>query len=169
MKKYVSKRWIGLLVAVIWLLADQATKYAALSYLTAAPTSVIDGVFNLRLAFNRGVSFSMLGNVNVEDLPEILGIFAFVVSVAIIHFMGDHKERMTYILGLGFIAGGAIGNGIDRFAHRAVVDFLDFHYNNWHWPTFNVADIAIFLGVVLMLWDAYIESTEIKNTKNGEK
>ncbi len=158
-------RLLGLLAAVLWLVVDQATKQVALAYLTVEPVSIIDGFFNLRLAFNRGVSFSMLGGLNAEDLPEILGIFAFVVSVVIIHVMARHKERLSYVLGLGFILGGAIGNGIDRFAHRAVVDFLDFHYAGWHWPTFNIADIAIFLGVVLMLWDAYFESNEIEDGK----
>ena len=67
---------------------------------------------------------------------------------------------MSYILGLAFILGGAVGNGIDRFMHGAVVDFLDFYYANWHWPTFNVADIAISLGVVIMLYDAYVESND---------
>ena len=160
MKTYISLRWVGLLSAFIWLAIDQLTKYLAVAHLTSDPVAVIDGIFNLRLAYNRGVSFSMLNGVNIEDLPEILGIFALVVGVIVIHYMAKHKDRLMYVLSLGFIAGGAIGNGIDRFNHGAVVDFLDFYYKNWHWPTFNVADIAIFLGVVLMLWDAYIEATE---------
>lgn len=161
-KHYFSLRWIGLAVALIWILVDQVTKYLALQHLTSVPTPIIEGLFNLRLAFNRGVSFSMFSNVNIQDLPEILGIFAFVVSVVIIHYLGKHKERMTYILGLAFILGGAIGNGIDRFMYGAVVDFLDFYYNTWHFPTFNVADTAISLGVVIMLYDAYIESHDTK-------
>lgn len=162
-KNYLSLRWVGLLTAIFWLGLDQLTKTWAVSYLTPEPWSIIDGFLNLRLAYNPGVSFSMLSDIAVESMPEILGIFALVVSVVIVHYMSRHGERLTYMLGLGFIAGGAIGNGIDRFVHRAVVDFLDFHYAGWHWPTFNVADIAICLGVVLMLWDAYIESNEIDN------
>lgn len=166
-KNYISLRWLGLAVALVWIVLDQATKHLSLAYLTADPVAVIDGVFNLRLAFNRGVSFSMLSGVSAEDLPEYLGIFALVVSVYIIHHMGKHKEKLPYILGLGFVAGGAIGNAIDRFLHGAVVDFLDFYYKTWHWPTFNLADVAIFIGVVLMLWDAYKESTEVEDS--GDK
>ena len=159
-KGYIASRWFGLAVAAFWVVLDQITKQMALENLTPVPQSVIDGFFNLRLAFNPGVSFSMLTDMNIQNMPEILGLFAFVVAVVIIHYLGKHKERMSYILGLAFILGGAVGNGIDRFMHGAVVDFLDFYYANWHWPTFNVADIAISLGVVIMLYDAYVESND---------
>ncbi|MEC8067600.1 MAG: signal peptidase II [Pseudomonadota bacterium] len=159
-KNYFSLRYLGIMFALLWISLDQATKGMALKYLTADPVPVIDGFFNLRLAFNRGVSFSLLRDVNIADLPEILGIFAFVVAVVLVHYLGHHKEKLVYILGLSFILGGAVGNGIDRFAYGAVVDFLDFHYAGWHWPTFNVADIAIVLGVMLMLYDAYFESND---------
>jgi signal peptidase II len=55
--------------------------------------------------------------------------------------------------GLSFILGGAIGNLIDRVTTGQVVDFLDFYYDTWHWPAFNLADSAIFVGVVLLLVD----------------
>lgn len=170
-KNYLSLRKLGLVVLLLWLAFDQITKQMALMHLTSSPVSVIDGLFNLRLAFNRGVSFSMLGNIQIENLPEYLGLFAFVVSVVIIHYMGHHKERLAYILGLAFIAGGAIGNGLDRFMYGAVVDFLDFHYAGWHFPTFNIADLAISLGVMLMLYDAYYESNDVEEmqiTKDDE-
>lgn len=159
-KNYLSLRFVGLLSAIVWVVLDQITKYLAVAHLSVEPMSIIDGLFNLRLAYNPGVSFSMLSGVSIESMPEILGGFAFVVSVIIIHYMSRHGDRLSYMLGLGFIAGGAIGNAIDRFIHRAVVDFLDFYYMDWHWPTFNVADIAICIGVMLMLWDAYVESNE---------
>lgn len=162
LKSYVALRWFGLAVATFIVAVDQITKKMALTNLTAEPQAVIDGLFNLRLAFNRGVSFSMLGDIQLQNLPEILGLFAFVVAVIIIHYLGKHKERMAYILGLALILGGAIGNGIDRFAYGAVVDLLDFYYGHWHWPTFNVADIAISVGVVIMLYDAYVESNDTK-------
>jgi len=59
----------------------------------------------------------------------------------------------SWLSGLGFslLLGGAIGNLIDRILRGYVVDFLDFHYSGWHWPTFNIADIAIFMGVVLII------------------
>lgn len=167
MKTYISARWLGLLIMFVCVVLDQATKHASLAYLTAQPISIIDHFFNLRLVFNRGVSFSMLGGVSAEDLPEILGVFALVIGTVIIHMMSKQKERFSYTLGLGFIAGGAFGNGIDRFLHRAVVDFIDLHYAGWHWPTFNIADIAIFIGVVLILWDGFKESSEMKDKKKN--
>ena len=62
------------------------------------------------------------------------------------------KER-PLSLGLAFIIGGAVGNLIDRIRFGAVVDFLDFHYESWHWPAFNLADSAIFIGAALLIWD----------------
>ena len=63
------------------------------------------------------------------------------------------KER-PLSFGLAFIIGGAIGNLIDRIRFGAVVDFLDFHYQSWHWPAFNIADSAITLGVAIILIDS---------------
>ena len=164
--KYVKLRYVGIIVAAVCVVLDAWSKWVAEAHLTLGnPIAVIDGLFNWRLAYNRGVSFSMMGNVSLESLPEILAVFALVMGVFFVHWMGKHKDRLPFVLGLGFIAGGAIGNGIDRLLRDAVVDFLDFYYDKWHFPTFNVADIAISLGVICILIDAYLETMSSGNEK----
>ena len=65
-----------------------------------------------------------------------------------------HTQKIIY---LSMIMGGAIGNIVDRFWHGAVVDFLDFHLYNYHWPAFNVADSSIVIGVFLLMLDNYFD------------
>ena len=157
-KRYIELRWFGVLVAALLVVLDYYTKKWAIDALSTQSISVVDGLLNWHLAMNRGVSFSMLGDLSYKNLPEVLGVFALVVSVILIHWMGHHKGRLPFVLGLSFIIAGAIGNGVDRFAYGAVVDFIDVYYGMWHFPTFNVADICVNIGVILMLVDAYLET-----------
>lgn len=165
-KDYVKFRIFGAFIAAVIVAIDLFTKRVALTHLNLyQPVPVIDGFLNWTLAFNRGVSFSMLGDVALESLPEILGIFALVMGVVFIHWLGQHKDRLSYVLGLALIAGGALGNGIDRLLRDAVVDFINIYYDKWHFPTFNVADIAITIGVIFILIDAYLETMTANNEK----
>ena len=154
---------MGISLAVFVAVFDLFTKHIALNALAEKNIiPVIDGFLNWRLAFNRGVSFSMLGDVALESLPEILAVFALVMGVLFVHWLGKHKDRLAFVLGLGLIAGGAVGNAVDRFMHCAVVDFIDVYYKTLHFPTFNVADIAISIGVVFVLIDAFLETQTIE-------
>lgn len=170
LRNYVKLRILGGSIAAIVAVIDLFTKHVALSHLNLHERiPVIDGFLNWRLAYNRGVSFSMLGDIALESLPEILGIFALVMAIVFIHWLGQHRDRIPFVLGLGFIAGGALGNGIDRLLREAVVDFIDVYYDKWHFPTFNVADIAITVGVILILIDAYLETVSGDNEKEVVK
>lgn len=151
----LATRKIGLIVAFFALAADVISKEIALNTLIM-PITVIEGYFNLRLAFNTGVSFSMLSSGTMAYQHIALGVMAFAVAIAFIVWMGRNPIQTKYFqIGLGLVVGGAIGNGIDRFRHGAVVDFLDFHYNTWHWPTFNSADTTICIGVALLMLDTW--------------
>lgn len=68
---------------------------------------------------------------------------------------------------LGLIIGGALGNVIDRLRYQAATDFLDFHFGIYHWPSFNLADVAIFCGVALLLWDG-VRATRARAENRGE-
>jgi signal peptidase II len=81
-----------------------------------------------------------------------LAVMATVVAVLLGRWAWKGERPLT-ALGLGFVAGGAIGNALDRVRIGAVVDFLDVHYAGWHWPAFNIADAGITLGVILLLVD----------------
>jgi signal peptidase II len=71
----------------------------------------------------------------------------------IVYLLKKHAGQKLFCWALALILGGAIGNVIDRIMYGHVIDFLDFHVNNWHWPAFNVADSAIFVGAALFIVD----------------
>ena len=138
---------ICLIVATV--VADQLTKAAALSALSQGIAVPVFPGFNLTLGFNEGASFGMMGGV-MAGKPLLMAALtgALTLAFAVMAFRAQHPlERIGY----GLVAGGALGNIIDRLRQGAVTDFLDFYWRDWHWPTFNVADIAITLGAVLIL------------------
>jgi signal peptidase II len=116
-----------------------------------APPRVIEitPFLNLRLGFNTGVSFGMFRDF-FEDWPGVLTAFKLVVASGLI----DWALRTTIAserIGLSLIAGGALGNALDRYREGAVTDFFDLHWAGWHWPTFNMADVAITCGAGLLI------------------
>lgn len=138
---------ISLIVAAV--VADQLTKTAALSLLsqgTAVP--VLPGL-NLSLGFNTGASFGMMGGF-MAGKPLLMAALtgALTIAFAVMAFRAQHALERA---GFALVVGGALGNIIDRLRQGAVTDFLDLYWRDWHWPTFNVADIAITLGAVLIL------------------
>lgn len=138
---------ISLIAATV--VADQLTKAAALSLLSQGTAVPVAPGFNLTLGFNEGASFGMMGGV-MAGKPLLMAALtgALTLAFAVMAFRAQHPlERIGY----GLVAGGALGNIIDRLRQGAVTDFLDFYWRDWHWPTFNVADIAITLGAVLIL------------------
>lgn len=152
-----KKRGVALAIALVILLIDWLSKTWAYEQLATQSIEVIPDLFNLTLAFNRGVSFSLFGNVEADFWPHVLGYFAFAVSLLIWLMSGAKDTTKLGLVGLAFIMGGAIGNGYDRFAYGVVIDFLDF-YNFYlglgKFPTFNIADVAISIGVAFVLVDS---------------
>ncbi len=140
-----------LILVVILLLLDQLTKLWVLQ--TFQPYEVVSvfPVFNLTLVFNPGAAFSFLGDAGGWQRWFFIGLTS-VVSVVLLVWLFKLRlhERLTG-LSLAMILGGALGNLTDRIRLGEVVDFLDFYWQQWHWPAFNLADSSITLGVVLML------------------
>jgi signal peptidase II len=145
-------RW--LIVSVLVLLADQATKQWVLAALQPYEVIPVLPVFNLTLVFNEGAAFSFLANSGGWQRWFFIGL-AIVITVVLVVWLTKLKphERLT-AAGLSLVAGGAAGNLIDRLVYGHVVDFLDFYWRSWHWPAFNVADSAITVGVALLLLEA---------------
>ena len=129
--------------------ADQLTKTAALSLLSQGTAVPVLPGFNLSLGFNTGASFGMMGGV-MAGKPLLMAALtgALTITFAVMAFRAQHALERA---GFALVVGGALGNIIDRLRQGAVTDFLDFYWRDWHWPTFNVADIAITLGAVLIL------------------
>jgi len=138
---------ISLIAAAV--VADQLTKAAALSLLSQGTAVPVFPSFNLSLGFNTGASFGMMGGV-MAGKPLIMAALtgALTLAFAVMAFRAQHAWERA---GFALVVGGALGNIIDRLRQGAVTDFLDVSWQDWHWPTFNVADMAIILGAACLL------------------
>ncbi|MDJ0790286.1 MAG: signal peptidase II [Acidimicrobiia bacterium] len=140
------------MVAGVVVLIDQLTKWWALNALDEGPIVIIEDFFQFRLTFNTGASFSMLTGAG-----PLIAIVVFGVIGLIIFVLGDASRRIEAV-SLGLVLGGAIGNLIDRLFRGsglldgAVVDFIDFSF----FATFNVADAAVTIGVMLLLVSTFV-------------
>lgn len=149
------------LISLAVILCDQLSKIALLDVMNIPKIIPVTSFFNIVLAYNTGVSFSLFSGNSMYS-PYILSAVAIAVCAALVWWMRGEKDKVTRV-GLALIIGGAIGNVIDRFLYGAVVDFLDFHVMGQHWPAFNVADAAICIGAVLIVYQSFINKKEKKN------
>ena len=152
MAKNKSSFGLWLSLAVLIIIADQLTKFLVARTFVLHEVKPITRFFNLVLAHNPGAAFSFLAGAGgwQRDFFTALGV---VVSLAIIWMLYKHSAQRLFACALALVLGGAIGNVIDRVMYGYVIDFLDFYWGKWHWPAFNVADIAICLGAALLVWD----------------
>ena len=160
---------LGLILVVAIIIADQISKAVMMSILEQHPYGIpVLPVFSLVTAWNKGVSFSMLRNLP----PEVLSGFAILVSLGLIYWLMRVETRLIAI-GIGCVAGGALGNVIDRLVSekKAVFDFLDFYIRTgtweYHWPAFNLADSAITIGVILLLFDGLFHRVDRAKTEHS--
>lgn len=155
----------AIILAGLIIVADQFTKWLVMVEVMNPPRVIpIVPYLNLVMAWNTGVSFSMLKGSG----PWLLSGLAVAVSVGLLVWLGRLTQRLPgYAVGL--IIGGALGNVIDRLRFGAVFDFIDFYVGDWHWPAFNLADSAISIGVVLLLFDSLFHQPDRgKNSAGSE-
>jgi signal peptidase II len=145
------QRWLWLSLVVVVL--DFATKQAVLASFRPGEVLPVLPVFSLVLAFNPGAAFSFLAGASGWQRWVFTGI-AIVASVVIVWLLRRGGSR-SYCTGLALILGGALGNLWDRITIGQVVDFLLFHWREWSYPAFNVADSAITLGAALLIVDSF--------------
>ena len=158
LKKFI----IGvILILSLTILLDQLTKYIAFIVLfKEKQVLIINHYLNFRPVWNDGISFGMLqGYGNFGRISFI--IIAISISLWIIIY--SRKLNIIGFVGYNMIAGGALGNVIDRLIHGKVIDFIDLHYKEYHWPTFNMADSFIFIGVLLFIYNELIVFKGKKN------
>lgn len=149
--------WLGL--AAIIAVADQYTKTLVLGYYKLGDITPVTSFFNITRLHNAGAAFSFLADAGGWQRWFFLGISVFAVGL-IVFFLRKHGQQKLFSFALACIMGGALGNLIDRSMHGFVVDFLDFHFS-WlsplfyqgHFPAFNLADSAIFLGAACLIVD----------------
>ena len=142
--------WLGLAVAI--LLLDQFTKTLILGYYQLGDSTSVTSFFNVVRVHNTGAAFSFLANESGWQRWFFTGI-GVAAAVFIIWMLKSHAGQKLFSFAMACILGGAIGNVVDRTLHGYVVDFLDFHYGNWHFPAFNIADSAITIGAVCLILD----------------
>ena len=113
----------------------------------------VTSFFNISSVKNYGISFGILNNLNNPKI--IFSILTIIMSIYIISLYFKQEFNNLYKkIALSLIISGAYGNMIDRIYNGYVIDFLDFHYKNYHWPSFNIADISICCGVfIIILYD----------------
>ena len=149
----------GLFLAILVLFLDQVSKLAILEWVQPPAAGIsITGFLAIVLVWNRGMSFGML-NTGDPLVPWILGAIAIAVAVGLVWWLARARHGLV-ILGLGLVLGGAVGNLVDRVLYGAVVDFVLLHAGDWRFPAFNVADSAITLGVIALLWDSLFTKPE---------
>lgn len=139
--------WLWLSAAII--VSDQLTKKVALLYLSGGNIKTVLPALDFSLAFNRGAAFSFLNSAGGWQNVFFIGlafVFSFAMVIWILRNAGAGQNASVAL-----IIGGALGNVVDRFHYGYVIDFIDFHIGIHHWPTFNIADSAICVGVFLLL------------------
>lgn len=154
------------LVAVLSIVADQVTKEIARQKLVLHKTVQFLGSFwDWRLSENPGSAFGMFGNhpEMARIFLSLVGVAACVAIVLILRKAKDDQKWLTSALGL--VAGGAIGNVIDRILFGKVTDFVVWHYKRHEWPAFNIADAALVAGVVIMFLDVGRDQRRHKEPK----
>ena len=149
----------GVIAAIVTLALDQASKFWLVRIFDIARrgTVRVTPFFDLVLAWNQGISFGWFQNDGAMAQIVLMAIKA--VAVVVLAVWMARSRTLIATLSLGLIIGGAVGNGVDRLAYGAVVDFALFHVrigeNTFNWYVFNLADVAIVVGVAALLYDSF--------------
>jgi signal peptidase II len=151
-KRY-ARHWLILSVTVI--VVDQLTKWLAEAYLVPYQPVPVIPMFNLTLAYNTGAAFSFLSDAGGWQRWFFISLTLVVIAVLFSWLWRMRAEERLHAISISMILGGAIGNLIDRVWLGHVIDFLDVYYDVHHWPIFNIADSAITLGVMLLIFDLF--------------
>jgi signal peptidase II len=163
-------RGLSLALAALWAAGDQLSKSWVISYFDHAGSGgvpaaihqrVVTPFFNLVLTWNRGMSFGLFNQESPWNAVLFSALAAVIVAVLLVWLWRSDSRPVA--AGIGLIIGGAVGNVIDRLRLGAVTDFLDFHWGDWHFAAFNLADSGITVGVVLLLIDGLLSRRERPN------
>ena len=161
------KRFI--LFIFLFAAADQITKLFVIYYfeidvdrLNSTILFPINEYLNFYIIWNKGFAFGLFQN----DINLVNNIYMILILIVIIILCiyAIQINRRAYYFSFSLIIGGAIGNLIDRFSYTAVLDFIDLHYNNFHWYVFNIADITITAGCILtIILELFFKEKENQN------
>ncbi|MFC3033897.1 signal peptidase II [Pseudoalteromonas fenneropenaei] len=146
--------WLSLLLLAV----DMLTKYVVMNNMQLGESIAILPVFNFTYMHNYGAAFSFLSEAGGWQ-RYFLSFIAIAISVLLTFWLKRlAANQWVLCLAYAMVLGGAVGNLLDRLIHGYVIDFLHFYYQNWHYPAFNVADMAIVGGAGLLIFDAFTSS-----------
>jgi len=147
------------LIALAIVLTDQATKAIVVRTMRLGQSiPIVPGYFDFTFVLNPGAAFSLLATLPERIRSPFFILISVAAAVLIVVYRARHlRGHRLATVSLGLILGGAVGNLIDRIRYGVVVDFLDAHVHQYHWPVFNVADSAISVGVTLLLIEMLLE------------
>jgi signal peptidase II len=149
--------WVGSIMGIV-LLLDQFTKYIVNTHIRRHEIiPVIPGFFNLTNVRNPGAAFGILSGVP-GIWRSVFFITVTLVAVAVLAVLIRKTHERLLVAAFSLIAGGAVGNVIDRIRFGEVVDFIQWYVKSYYWPSFNVADSAISVGVALLAVDMLLGS-----------
>lgn len=151
--------WLWLSVAIV--VVDQTSKLVAEYYLSQGQPYPVMPLFNLTLLYNSGAAFSILSEAGGWQRWLFI-----VVAIIVCGILWSWLKRLepgatASFVGIHLVLGGAVGNLLDRVLRGEVVDFLDFYYQTYHWPTFNIADFCITLGALIIIGVAVLDKGKV--------
>lgn len=157
---------IWLWLSVLVLLVDQITKQWVAGTMELYQSIEVLPVFNITYIHNPGAAFSFLA-----DQPGwqrwFFAAIATIASIVFAYWLAKTPKTNKWLsIAFALLLSGALGNLIDRVAFGYVIDFLDFHWDNAHYPTFNIADCAIFIGAVMMIIDSFKKEKIVEQEQN---
>lgn len=154
-------KWLGCALFIV--LLDQISKGLAETWLLQGYSYPVMPSFNLTLLYNTGAAFSLLSEAGGWQRWFFIIVTVIVCAVLwslLRKLKPEEPNAVLSAMGMMLIMGGALGNLVDRLFRGAVVDFLDFYYQSYHWPTFNIADICITVGALLIISVALSDRTQ---------
>ena len=149
------------------LILDQTTKlYIKSHFVLHESIPVIKGFFNITYVLNPGAAFGFLANLSETYRRGFFIVVTIIAILAILYLCIKESSYKLRTVAYTLILSGAFGNFIDRLYMGKVVDFLDFHIKNYHWPAFNIADSSISIGIFLLIVDLIFINKGEKNVTN---
>ncbi len=146
--------WLGL--AALLALLDLWTKHLASQNLVLYRPVEVTSWFNLTLAHNDGAAFSLLADAGGWQRWFFSVVAVIIAGVLMVWLKRLPQHARLLPVGISLVLGGAAGNLVDRIRLGYVVDFIDIHYQGWHWPAFNLADSVIVIGVIVLLIEGFL-------------
>ena len=148
--KFIKKNFYSILSIVILFLIDRVSKYFIVYYFKTSEHLIITvtSFLKMNLIWNNGIAFGIMAFDN-KFYYNILTFLIIIITIVLFYLI--HKSNNIEKFGFTLVIGGSFGNIFDRIYFSSVIDFIDFHIGNFHWFIFNVADIFISLGVLILI------------------